>query len=185
MHPWHEENGEIGGVILFTEFISEQQKREAELEKNKTFLQAVLESVQDGIIACDPDGKINVLNAVSQEILGTSELRISDQVAGQGYNLYKPDGETPIAIEDRPMVRALRGENVDGDEIVLRQSGRPTYRILTHGRPMSDAEGNKLGAVVSIRDITGQARITPGTQRPARALQQSLSQDARHASFGR
>ena len=160
LQPWMIEKDVVGGVILFTEFISEQQKREEELKQSKTFLQAVLESVQDGIIACNASGEINLLNKASQELLGSSELRIADKIEGKGYDLFRPDGKTLIGIEDRPMVRALRGEVVLGDEIILSKKGRPTRRFLAHGRPMVDADGNKLGAVVSIHDITEEARVT-------------------------
>ncbi len=35
MHPWHEENGEIGGVILFSEVITERKQAEEELRLSR------------------------------------------------------------------------------------------------------------------------------------------------------
>ena len=81
----------------------------------------------------------------------------SDQWA-ECYRLYRPDGETPMPRDELPLYRALRGERVRDAEMVIAPDDAPPKTVLTSGQAFYDAEGVKLGAVVSMQDITARKR---------------------------
>lgn len=160
MNPWVEADGAIGGLILFTENITVQKEKELELDKNQKFLSAVLDSVQDGIVACDADGQLTLFNTATRELHGLPEDAIPADQWADHYDLYLADGETPMQMEDIPLFKALNGDKVRADEMVIAPSGKEPRRVLARGQVMLDSEGNKLGAVASMHDITEQAKIS-------------------------
>ncbi|MFO0850539.1 MAG: PAS domain S-box protein [Gemmataceae bacterium] len=131
-------------------------ERTAELRRQREFLNAILDNVTDGIVACDADGRITLFNRASREFHGLPAEPIPpDQWAGR-YDLYEPDGRTPLATDDIPLYRALRGERVRDAEMVIAARHAPPRTLLANGQPLVDAGGVKLGAVVSMRDITAR-----------------------------
>lgn len=160
MHPWTTDEGEIGGVILFSEFISDQKRRSLELERSQAFLQVVLNSVHDGIVACDADGNLTLFNEATKSMHGLSAKSVPPEKWADHYSLFHPDGITLLAKEEIPLFRALNGEQVDGAEIVIAPKGLKPRRILSRGTAMFDADGNKIGAVASMQDITEEREVT-------------------------
>jgi len=124
------------------------------LYKNHEFLEAVLENTAEGIVACDADGQLTFFNRATREFHGLPlELLPVDQWS-QHYSLYLADGVTPMQMEDVPLCRALRGDHVRDVEMVI-APGEGSPRLVTNnGEPLFGADGEKLGAVVVMHDIT-------------------------------
>jgi PAS domain S-box-containing protein len=127
--------------------------------RQQQFLEAVLESTDAGIVACDADGVLTFFNRKTRELHGLPQTPIpAEQWAGH-YDLFLPDGRTPMRKEDVPLFRALQGERVVNDEMmIIPRVGEPKI-LLASGQPILDKEGRKIGAVVAMHDITGRKRI--------------------------
>ena len=154
LRPWREPSGEIGGLIMFAELISEQKRAAAELERYRGFLEAVLDSVQDGIVACDADGRLLLFNQATREFHGTERDPVPPEEWARRYDLFEADGITPLALENVPLFRGFRGEVVDGLEMVIAPKGQPARQIVAKARPIIDSSGRKLGAVAWMNDVT-------------------------------
>ena len=70
--------------------------------------------------------------------------------------LYRSDKVTPMTRDEVPLFRALRGERVRDAEMVIAPHGCPPRVLLASGQPLADPDGQALGAVVSMRDVTEQ-----------------------------
>jgi PAS domain S-box-containing protein len=137
-------------------------RRTAELSEANEFLKALLENVQDGIVACNSEGVITLFNRATREFgsaLGVAESQRdaqqihADQWASH-YSLYRTDGQTLMTTDELPLIRALRGEHIQNVELVIAPKGGAARILLASGRAFYDGQGNKLGAVVSLKDIT-------------------------------
>jgi len=122
--------------------------------EQRSFLGAVLESVDNGIVACDPDGKLTFFNAAARAIHGREEAPLPSGQWAEHYGMYRPDGTTLLAEHELPLYRALRGERVDGARMTVRSAGGQRHDVEVTGRAMRDAEGQILGAVVSMNDVS-------------------------------
>lgn len=127
------------------------QERTAELLAKQKFLDAVLASVSEGIVACDADGNLTMFNRAAQELLPAEPLPPEEWA--ERYNLFRGDGATPLSRDEVPLLRALQGENIRDVELVVAPPGLPPRILIANGQRLSDLN---LGAVVSIRDITDQ-----------------------------
>ncbi len=156
--------------------------RTAELGRTTEFLQALLENVQTGVVACDAAGVLTLFNGVTRALHGLPQEPIPpDQWAGR-YRLYRPDGETPMATADIPLFRALRGERVREAEMVIAPAGEPPRTVLSSGQAFSDAQGNLLGAVVSMHDVTARRRAEAAVRQAHEELERRVEERTRALS---
>ncbi len=131
------------------------QQRTAELVREHRFLEAVLENVADGIIACDAHGKLKLDNRAMRESQNVLEETLAPEQWASHYSLYCADGVTPMTVEQIPLLRALRGEQVQAAEYVVASpvDGK-RRRMVANGSAFYDADGKKLGAVIARHDVT-------------------------------
>ena len=163
-----EENGRPA-FHAFLHDISHRLAARRQLEDERTFLEALLDSLDTGVAACDADGRLAVRNQA---------LRSLYEPGDETGRLYGPDGRTPLEPDEIPLARAYAGEQIDGQEVtVLAPDGR-RRRFVANGRPIITAEGRPLGAVTALHEITEQhrAEVLRETQHAvARALADAAS----------
>ncbi len=163
---------EIDGELFFGSFlhdISERLKIQRALEQKQKLLDAVLETVDVAVIACDADGVLTLFNRAAREFHGQS---IGGGDAGgwaERYDLFHIDGETRLAAQDIPLVRALSGELVKDAAMIIAPQGLRRRTVLASGRRLLGSSGERLGAVVAMKDITDlnewQQRLHQNEQR--------------------
>ena len=126
---------------------------------DREFSRALLESMADGVVACDAHGVLTLFNRVAREWHGADPMRLPREEWPQHYNLYRSDGVTPLPADEVPLARAYRGETVIDEGMAIAAVGQPVRFILANGSVITDAAGNKLGAVVVMRDVTQLRRV--------------------------
>lgn len=132
------------------------QARQA-LEQKQELLDAVLETVDVGVVACDADGELCIFNGAARELHNVDHI---DDVLGdpadwaQRFALFHADGITPMEDEAIPLRRALRGERVRDVAMAIRPQGAATRTLLVSGRRLRNAAGDVLGAVAALKDVT-------------------------------
>jgi PAS domain S-box-containing protein len=139
--------------VLNTE-IAERERAQAALHREREFLEALLENMEDGIVACDAEGVLTLFNRATREFHGLPDEPLPAERWAEHYDLFLADGETRMAREDIPLFRALQGERVRNAEMVIAPKHGPRRRLLASGRALFGASGEKLGAVVVMHDIT-------------------------------
>ena len=154
--------------------IASKNQIETELQKERSFLEATLDSLSDGVVACDEKGVLALFNLTSRKIFGEPKP-LNSQEWSKHYNLYYPDGENLLEPEDTPLAKAFAGETfVDTKLITIPDNGQPRI-LLANGCPILNANKDKLGAVVTIRDITERER----SQQKLKQLNNELLQSNR------
>lgn len=127
---------------------------EVSLLEEEEFLKAVLSHLSDGIVACDSDGMLTLLNRAAQEFHHVPYQALPADEWVKSYGLYHADGKTPMAMNEVPLYRALNGESVRDVEMHIVPPQGETRIVLASGDAIISSEGKKLGAVVAMKDIT-------------------------------
>lgn len=126
------------------------------LEKEREFLSALLESLTEGIAACDENGNLSLFNHSTRELHGLEQEALTPDRWAEHYDLFLADGKTRMTKEQVPLYRAFQGERITEEDLVIApKNGTPKF-IRCNGQPILRADGHKLGAVVAMRDITEQ-----------------------------
>ncbi|GIJ55024.1 ATP-binding protein [Virgisporangium aurantiacum] len=131
--------------------LKQRQAVEADLEAQKDYLTQILDTLGTTVVTCDADGVIVHANRSARAAISGDAKTIADVLPS--LHMSHPDGR-PMAYDDTPLVRATRGEVVDGAEAVLTLRNGERKRIVMHARPLRDGSGRVLGAVGSSFDIT-------------------------------
>ena len=165
---------QTGGQTYFTGIlrdISERKDAQAALAREQEFAQAVLESVADGIVACDATGTLTLFNRATRVFHGLPPTAIPADQWANHFDLYCADGQTPMQTRDIPLLRALQGERVHGVEMVIAPKGGHRRTLLADGQAIFDRNGVKQGAVVVMHDITQQKQAQEAQQRLSAILE--------------
>nr|BFE81360.1 hypothetical protein GCM10020093_039610 [Planobispora longispora] len=126
---------------------------DAGVRLQQTFLQALLDSMSSGVAACDADGRMVVFNqSMRQSRPSVPGLHVRD--VADAFHLYAADGRSPLQPDQVPLARALGGERVDGEHVIVRLPGTPERRFSVTARPVDAPDGQRLGAMAVMDDIT-------------------------------
>ena len=151
----------LTGVVLVFHDITERKQAEEERERLLAGMQhraaeltATLDSIADGLVIYDQDGKLLHMNATAEHMLcyTIQERALSLEERLQLLHLTRPDG-VPVPYEATPNYRALQGETVRSDVIVFHREQQALWVSLS-AAPILLPDGTRGGAVVSITDIT-------------------------------
>jgi diguanylate cyclase (GGDEF)-like protein/PAS domain S-box-containing protein len=124
------------------------------LEQKQELLDAVLETVDVAVVACDGEGNLSFFNRAAREIHGQEPGCIKTGAWARQFDLYQADGRTPLAPADVPLLRALAGDTVKDVPIVIAPAGMRARAVLASGRVLKSAAGERLGAMVAMNDVT-------------------------------
>jgi diguanylate cyclase (GGDEF)-like protein/PAS domain S-box-containing protein len=143
------------------------------LVQKQELLDALLESVDVGVVACGADGELTLFNRAARDLHGMDVAGVAPQQWAAHYHLFDEDGITPLDETRIPLARALRGEHVkDAPMVIARElpeDGLRAHRVLASGRALKGPNGEALGAVVAMKDVTelaeSRARVIESEER--------------------
>jgi PAS domain S-box-containing protein len=117
------------------------------------FNDALLAHLQEGIVACDADGVLQLFNDAAKRFHGLPAEPLPPERWAEHYDLYRPDGER-MSREEVPLFRALSGEVVRDVEMVIAPRNGPRRILVANGTAIRGGDGRLLGAVVAMHDVT-------------------------------
>ena len=147
--PWHGADGEIGGMILFTEDVTASV---AARTRMTTLAQAVEQSPVS-ILITDLEGAIEYVNAAFVEATGYAR----DEVLGKNPRVLA-SGKTPKSSHDRLWDAITHGRPWTGEFVNKHKDGRDLYQLATVS-PVMDAHGVARHFVAVQEDITEKKRL--------------------------
>jgi diguanylate cyclase (GGDEF)-like protein/PAS domain S-box-containing protein len=145
-----------GAVASFSDITAARQAA-AELRREEQFLQVLLDTLEEGIVACDAEGRITVFNPAARRLHGLSEESDPIGTIPSDEGLLGAEG-SPMDRREDPLLRAMSGEQLRDVEIVLASEAGDHRKVSVNGQALVDDDGWMLGAVVAMHDVTEQKR---------------------------
>ncbi len=140
--------------------ITELKRAQEALFQEKERALVTLQSIGDGVVTTDEQGRIQYLNPIAERLLAVG----SGQATGRHYLevLKLIDEATGEALGDLVNLCLTRDTGVvHADEGLLTQPDGTRYHLKIVAAPMRDRFGHLVGAVLALHDITevmGMAR---------------------------
>jgi PAS domain S-box-containing protein len=125
-----------------------------ELETQTLTLRSVLESMAEGLVAADEQGKFVIWNTAAEKILGLGPTNLPSEKWTEHYGLFLPDMVTPFPNDQLPLVLAIQGEASTTEMFVRNPELTEGTWIEVSGSPRKDRDGIVNGGVVAFRDVT-------------------------------
>lgn len=163
-------------ALSIIEDVTEIRKTEYELNKQSEFILAMTENQPAGIVACNSEGKLVLFNKTAQEWHGINVMEIPQDKWAENYGLYKLDAETLLTIDEVPLLQAFNGEKVVNLEIVIKAKNQNPRTIICNGTSFSDSDGNILGAVIVMNDVTSQKIVEDNLKNSESEIREALKE---------
>lgn len=161
----------------FIQDISQRKEIEDALARERELLDVVLDSIDVGVVVCSREGEVTMFNRAARAIHGLPSAPLPPDQWADHYRLFLGDGQTPMATEQVPLFRALRGELVENTEMVVRPAdGEPRF-LFASGRALHAQDGTGIGAVIALKDVTvlkESARRLEASERSLRTITNNL-----------
>jgi signal transduction histidine kinase/CHASE3 domain sensor protein len=128
---------------------------QAALNEQRRLLQSILEGMGDGVVACDENGQFLVWNPAAERTLGVRAIAAPPAEWSKTFGFFLADQVTPLATEEHPLMRAVRGEAPNQVELFIRNANlREGIFIAVTARPLQNDQGSCRGGVAVFHDIT-------------------------------
>ncbi|WP_168796470.1 sensor histidine kinase [Arthrobacter echini] len=135
--------------------VSERALRRSvqDVRMRERLLRTVLETVRVGLLVVDPDGHDTLMNARQRELHNTAAPEDNADPDESQLLLYGPDRVSALTPAERPVHRAISGEDLE--DVQIWAGDPPAQRAISvSSRSMRDDDGSLAGTVVSFNDIT-------------------------------
>ena len=155
LQPWRDENGEIGGIVIAAEDITERKRLDVMVRESEQRLYGVVNAAMDAIVTVDENFRVILCNPAAETMFGVDAA----EAMGQPLDRFLParfraghesrvktfgtEGRTSRAMGNLGEVTGLRA---DGEEF-------PIEATISE----IDIQGKKLYTAI-MRDITGRKR---------------------------
>jgi PAS domain S-box-containing protein len=126
--------------------ITEQKQMEQEILELKNFNESIIQSMEAGLLTIDLDGRITSLNLGGEKITGWSEKEI---VSDSFETILSPE-----SMEIRPADTRLNRLPPYSREATIMTKSDKRISIGYTATDRIDNAGNKVGTIISFRDMT-------------------------------
>jgi PAS domain S-box-containing protein len=176
--PIRDKDGKTTGVVLVFRDITERKKLEKEahrllgaVQQERDKISSLLNSINDEVWFADTEKRYTLANPSA-----IKEFKLDSSAQSINVEKYRPDG-SPRPVEEAPSLRALKGEIVKNQEEIIRTpaSGELRYRQVSSA-PVRDSEGNIIGSVSVVRDITELKQLQNRLQEHAENLEKLVEE---------
>jgi PAS domain-containing protein len=141
--------------LLVGQRTEENKRSREEAERRASEIEAAFSSMLDGVALFGRDGTVKAINEAARDLLGCTpgdKPALPEWIAR--LPLSRPDG-SPYVPGERPLVRAMQGETVRGEELLVHRDGASPCVLSVNASPVRTTGGNPAGAITVWRDVTG------------------------------
>lgn len=150
------------------------------IERSNNFIHMVLNCIEEGIVSINKNGIFTYFNKAALNILKVPpDAKIDEIMKFKYYTVCFPDkygqpSDQLLKNEDRTIFHALSGRDVSNNESIVKFQDGSFKSISSNVRQLKDNQGNSLGAVISIHDISLQKRAENDLRKLSDELEQKV-----------
>ncbi len=141
----------------YRESLNTTKRRADELFESEQELRTTLASIGDGVITCDAQGRIQMMNPVAQQLTGWT----FEEAKGRPLeDVFKIFHEVSREAVENPVSKAHRsagGIGLANHTVLVRRDGTE-LSVADSGAPIPGKTGETTGTVLVFRDVTMERR---------------------------
>ncbi len=170
----NDEIAELGHV--FDSMVSSIRIERDRLAEREQHLSLTLDSIGDGVIVTDAEGRITRMNPVAVSLTGWREEEARGRLLPEVFHIVSAITREPM---DNPVDKVLESHHIVAlaEHTLLIGKDGHEYQIADSGAPIIDDHGNTLGIILVFRDVTDEY-----AQREALSMSQKMLSEAQRIS---
>lgn len=155
--PFRDAMGKLLGVVESFQDISKRKLAERALDAEREQLAVTLRSIGDGVITTDLEGRVVLINRITEQLTGWSQQEAIGQAVEQIFRIIDEEtGERCNNPITEVLASGLTVELETNAALISRDNSH--YSIEDSGAPIFNKEGAIIGAVLVFRDVTEKRR---------------------------
>ncbi|WP_312163095.1 HWE histidine kinase domain-containing protein [Phenylobacterium sp.] len=171
VEPLYDEGGRLIGAINCLQDVTELRQAREMLRARQAWTQRVVETSPIAIYQTDPEGRVLSFNHAAVTLWGREPKLGEDRWCGS-HKLYEPEG-APLPLDRCSMAQAIKERRqIAGAEAVFERPDGSRGAFLAYPTPLAGADGELVGAINMLVDITERKR--------AEDLQKTLLDELNH-----
>jgi PAS domain-containing protein len=129
-------------------------------EARKEWAEALLDGIDVAVMALNTDYRVTMYNRAARANHDPDiDLEADPAEIADRFQLFEPDGVTPVPFGELPLMVALSGRGpVNGRDMVVKRPRSGPARVRANARALHARDGGPItGAVVALQDVTAEA----------------------------
>jgi len=129
-------------------------RRAEELFQSEQQLRTTLDSIGDGVITCDAEGLVQLMNPVARELTGWSQTEANSRPLEEVFRIINETTREPMETPVAKVKRLDKTVSMANHHAILLRKDGTEMDISDSGAPIRDKKGETTGIVLVFRDIT-------------------------------
>jgi len=146
---------------------------EAELRAGEKYLAIILNSIGDGVLVTNAEGRVLRMNPLAEQMTGWKIVEAVGRPAGDVFRLLNEQTRQPLRLPVAEVIAEGKAVDLAGHAILIDRAGGE-HPIADSCAPIRDLEGMVLGAVLVFRDVTEERQAAEQIIKLNRELEQRV-----------
>ena len=144
-------------AALLARELNARRKAADALFVQREWLATTLRSIGDGVIVCDTEARVQMMNPVAESLTGWTEAEAHGRELAQVFDIINETTRAPV---QNPVQRAIAQGQIVGlaNHTVLRSRNGREYTIEDSAAPTRARDGSVQGVVMVFHDATERRR---------------------------
>jgi diguanylate cyclase (GGDEF)-like protein/PAS domain S-box-containing protein len=139
--------------------VTEMRRLAADLAKQHELLRITLQSIGDGVITTEPDGRVTWMNPAAERLTGWTVAEAQGRALDEVFKIFNEQTREPA---ENPVALCLAENKIVGlaNHTLLIGRDGTEYGIEDSAAPIRSASGETLGVVLVFHDVTEARQLS-------------------------
>ena len=147
-------------ILTIARDVSHRKSLEVSLSRSKRQAQYTLESISEGIITTDNDGRIDYMNLAAETLVGTNRDDASGHRIGELFTLVDDADRRPLGDPVERCLAMRRRVNMGRRAVLVTVDGEHEHSVELTASPVRGPSNSISGAVVVFHDVSELRGLT-------------------------
>ncbi len=147
-------------ILTIARDISHRKSLEVSLSRSKRQAQYTLESISEGVITTDNDGRIDYMNLAAESLIGTNRDDASGHRVGELFTLVDDADRRPLGDPVERCLAMRRRVNMGRRAVMVSVDGEHEHSVEITASPVRGPSNSISGTVVVFHDVSELRGLT-------------------------
>jgi diguanylate cyclase (GGDEF)-like protein/PAS domain S-box-containing protein len=147
-------------ILTIGRDISYRKSLEVSLSRSKRLAQYTLESIAEGVITTDNDGRIDYMNLAAETLIGTNRDAAAGHRIGELFSLVDDADRRPLGDPVERCLAMRRRVNMGRRAMMVTVDGEHEHSVELTASPVRGPSNSISGAVVVFHDVSELRGLT-------------------------
>lgn len=147
-------------ILTVARDVSHRKSLEVSLSRSKRQAQYTLESIAEGVITTDNDGRIDYMNQAAETLIGSNRDDVAGHRTGELFTLVDDADHRPLGDPVERCLAMRRRVNMGRRAVMVTQDGEHEHSVEVTASPVRGPGNSISGSVVVIHDVSELRGLT-------------------------